>query len=104
MERALYLWFSNARANNIPVTDSILKEKAQKFSDDLGVVDFIYSNGWLQRFKNRHSIICHKISGESAGINPQLIRDGRQQAADIIKDYDLKDVFNVDETGLFYRM
>ena len=34
MERALYLWFSNARANNIPVTDSILKEKAQRFGGD----------------------------------------------------------------------
>ena len=90
MERALYLWFSNARANNIPVTDSILKEKAQRFGGDLGVADFSYSNGWLQSFKNRHSITCHKISGESVGIDPQLIRDGRQQAADVIKDYDLK--------------
>ena len=47
MERVLYLWFSNARANNIPVTDSILKEKAQRFGGDLGVADFSYSSGWL---------------------------------------------------------
>ena len=41
MERALYLWFSNAGANNIPVTDSILNEKAQRFGGDLGVAQLL---------------------------------------------------------------
>ena len=104
MEDALYMWFTNARAKNVPVTDDILKLKAKKFGDDLGVNDFKYSNGWLNRFKTRHGISCHVISGESAGINPDLIFDGRVKAREAMSNYDLKDIFNVDETGLFYRI
>ncbi|XP_061195739.1 tigger transposable element-derived protein 4-like [Saccostrea echinata] len=99
MEDALYMWFSNARAKNIPVTDDILKLKAKKFGDDLGVHDFKYSNGWLNRFKTDM-----ELSGESAGIHPDLIFDGRVKAREAMSNYDLKNIFNIDETGLFYRI
>lgn len=59
MEQCLNLWFANARAKNIPITDEILREKAKHFGNETGVTDFQYSNGWLQRFKSRHGIACH---------------------------------------------
>ncbi|XP_069101477.1 tigger transposable element-derived protein 4-like [Argopecten irradians] len=68
MESALFVWFTNARAQNIPVSDDILKTKAKRFGDELSIGDFQYSNGWLGRFKNRHGISSQVISGESAGI------------------------------------
>ena len=56
MEKALFLWFSQTRANNISVTDDILREKAKKFGEELGITDFKFSNGWLCRFKARHAV------------------------------------------------
>jgi hypothetical protein len=61
-------------------------------------------NGWLTRFKSRHSISCLSITGESAGIDKKLITDRRKDALEVMKNLDIKDIFNVDETGLFYRM
>ena len=55
----------------------------------------------LQRFKSRHSISSHITCGESTGIDKTLIDNGRQEAIRKIKDFDVKNIFNVDETGLF---
>ena len=33
MESALYLWFTNARAQNIIITNDILREKAKRFGN-----------------------------------------------------------------------
>jgi len=104
MESALFMWFTNARAQNIPVSDDILKTKAKRFGDEMGITEFQYSNGWLGRFKIRHNITSQVISGESAGIDAALINDGRKKAADAIKNFELHNVFNIDETGLFYRL
>ena len=104
MEQCLYLWFTNARSKNIPVTDEILKEKAKQFGNETGVTEFSYSNGWLQRFKSRHGISSHIISGESAGVDRGLIDTGRQEALRKMQNYSKRNIFNIDETGLFFRM
>ena len=103
MERVCY----NARANNILVTESILKEKAQRFGGDLGVADFIYQNGWLQCFKNRHGITYTKYWVKMWPSTLSLFEmvGNRLWTTSIdYKNHDLKDMFNVNETGLFYRM
>ena len=104
LEDALFMWFKNARAQNVILTDAILRVKAQQFGNDMGITNFTYSNGWLHRFKARHNISQHVLSGEGASVSPQVISDGREKAADVIKSYAPKDVFNMDETGLFFRM
>ena len=104
LEEALFLWFSDIRAKNAIVTDDILREKAKQFGVELNITDFSYSNGWLHRFKQRHGIANHVLSGESAGVDRQLISDGQERAVLAMRDYALKDIYNMDETGLFYRM
>jgi hypothetical protein len=93
---------ANARSKNVPLTDEILKEKAKHFGDETGVTDFKYSNGWLQRFKARHGISLHIISGESAGVDRALIDTGRKEAIRKMEAFAPKDVLNIDETGLFF--
>ncbi|XP_062572433.1 tigger transposable element-derived protein 6-like [Saccostrea cucullata] len=82
----------------------MLIEKGKQFGEELGISDFRYSTGWLTRFKERHGISSKIISGESAGIDVNLINDGRKKAIEVMKNYDLKDIYNIDETGLFYRL
>ena len=80
MEKALYEWIINARAKNVPLTDAIIREKAQFFGEKIDVRDFAYSNGWLHRFKSRFALKSTVIPGESAGVNPAIIDDGRATA------------------------
>ncbi|XP_030007197.1 tigger transposable element-derived protein 6-like [Sphaeramia orbicularis] len=104
MEKALFLWFSGARARNLPVTDDVLRAKGKELGEKLGVTDFAYSSGWLTRFKKRFVISNRVISGESAGIDPEAIDAGWRKAKTVIAKYKPEDVFNMDETGLYYRM
>ena len=36
VEKALYTWFTNARARDAPITTAILEEKARHFTGGLG--------------------------------------------------------------------
>ena len=104
LETVLQLWFATARSQNAVITDAVLREKAKQFGNELGITGFQYSNGWLQRFKTRYGISSKVMYGESAGVDPGVIAKGKEQAQRVIKDFALSDVYNLDETGLFFRM
>jgi len=45
------------------------------------------------------------MSGESVIVNPKTVMDWKsEELLKIINRYKLKDIFNVDETGLFYNL
>ena len=106
MEKALFLWFTSARAKNLPISKDVLRNKAKQFGRDLGVDEssFHYSQGWIQRFKTRYNISSQKLSCESAGVDPATVLDGTEKAREVIKNFARHNVFNMDETGLFYQM
>ena len=76
--------------------------KAKKFGEDLAVTFFQYSRGWLSRFKKRHGIRLFKSHGEAGSAQASVVQNGREQLRDELRNP--KDVYNMDETGLFYRL
>lgn len=83
----------------------MLKTKARReLGDRLGITDLAYSNGWLQRFKEHHGLSKRKFEGESASADLDVANTGRSSLQVLIKDYELCDIYNMDETGLFYRL
>ena len=44
-----------------------------------------------------------KVCGDSANVNLNVVSEFKSKLPEIVKDFDLKDIFNIDETGLFYR-
>ena len=55
-DKAVYTWFHNTRANNVPVSGVVLKEKVSKFAKSLHLDDLRASDGWLDGWKSRHSV------------------------------------------------
>ncbi|KAG0410877.1 hypothetical protein HPB47_012008 [Ixodes persulcatus] len=66
VEEALYRWFVDARAKAVPKSSQILLEKARNLGFVLKHDNFEPGSGWLQCFKDRHSITCKHIVGEAA--------------------------------------
>jgi len=66
VEKAVYKWFSTVRSNNIPVSQNILKQKAQEYHQQFvnagaGLpAKFEAANGWLRRFQERFGIVQRK--------------------------------------------
>ena len=104
IEEALVLWLKFARSRQVPVSGPLLQTKAQELASELGHPDFKCSSGWLSRFKERHGIVYKNVCGESADVSEESVQQWKDKLGSLLKDYDAKDVFNVDETGLFFRL
>ena len=103
LDKRLLAWHSDARAHNIPVSDSIMQEKARHIAAEIRYSDFKGSNGWLQRFKQRWGLSSRKLSGESASMDEAVVNSWKRGLPVLLSGYELKDIFNCDETGLFFR-
>ena len=105
MEKALFMWFSDKESRRVPISDEILREKAKCFGRELNLPnDFCYSRGWLEKFKKRYGIKMQVRHGEAGGVDTQRVEKGREHLREIVRHYHPSDVYNFDETGLFYRL
>jgi hypothetical protein len=103
LNELLFRWFKGACGKNIPLSGPVLQEKALDFAKDLNLDEFKASNGWLESWRSRYGIGFFKVCGESANVNLNVVSEFKSKLPEIVKDFDLKDIFNIDETGLFYR-
>lgn len=100
---AVLLFVKQVKSINLPLSGDMVKEKAMIFASKFGVNNFKASNGWLTKFKNRHNISLKKMCGESADVKDSDVEDWKINLKILIRDYDPKNIFNADETGLFYK-
>jgi hypothetical protein len=102
MESALVKWFraNQERAN---VSGELVRESATKILDRLypGHEPFEFSSGWLEAFKSRHGIRSYRRFGESGSVDMVALANTLR---DVLDQYAWKDIYNMDEIGLFYRM
>ena len=96
-------WFIEVRSKKLPVTGRLIQEKAILVSKELGKDDFSASNGWLESWKQRYNIKFSTLCGEGAEVDPTVISDWSQRLSSICEGYQPEDIFNADETGLYYR-
>ena len=104
LEDALFLWFSDMSSHHAAINDEMLIMKAKTLGEQLNITELFYSRGWLQRFKNRRGIKRKLYKGEAESADMSLIHTGRDKLQQIIKVYNPEDVFNLDESGLFFRL
>ncbi|XP_042144198.1 tigger transposable element-derived protein 4-like, partial [Ixodes scapularis] len=74
VEKALYAWFLDIRARNLPVSGPMLQQKAKDFAFLLDVQDFSGGSGWLQRFKERYDIVGKVVAGESRAVDNESVK------------------------------
>lgn len=86
------------------ISGSLLKEKTLELVSKVGLNDFKASNGWLQKFKERHQISYRNICGDAALVKQCIIIEWLSEIKDLIRGYDERNIFNRDETGLFFRV
>ena len=103
LDSLMWEWFTVARSKSIPVSGRMIQERATMYAAELGHTSFTGSNGWLDRWLKRHNVHLRSLTGEAADVDPAVIEDWGKRLQSICEGYEKKDIFNADETGLFYR-
>ena len=104
LDEAPFTWFKNVRSNNIPVNGIIIKEKALSLAKSLELTDFRASDGWLDKWKQRHNVTFKAVSGEGNAVTSEVTASWSETyLPTILSKYELKDIYSADEFGLFYQ-
>jgi hypothetical protein len=103
LEKALILWMRQMRTSRMNLTADLILKKAEKFAKDLGF-DFKPTNGYLKGLKQRNGILFAKQYGESVSVDNTIVENWSTKLKDDLKGYRPQDVYNLDETALFYRL
>nr|XP_032836090.1 tigger transposable element-derived protein 1-like [Petromyzon marinus] len=124
MESALALWISDSRKKNIPLDTNIIRTKAKKlyetFADSEEQDDaepgssksafhaepspFNASKGWFDKIQQRFGLKSVSLHGEAASANTAGAEAYVNKCKVIIEGgYKPDQVFNMDETGLFWK-
>ncbi|KAL4126215.1 hypothetical protein QTP88_010441 [Uroleucon formosanum] len=77
IDEKLYEWFVSVRSKNLPISGPIIQTEAIKLAEKMNVKDFKASN--------------------------ETVVEWKQKISRLIAGYEAKDVYNADETGLFFR-
>ena len=110
LDERMYTWFMKQRAGVIPINNQMLTEQARMFARDLGIpaTSFTAGNSWLYAWRIRWNISKSMKAHGKAGqvdVNDPVINKKVRAIRDEIERLQIlpEDVFNTDETGLFFR-
>ena len=105
LDEGVLIWLKQAREQNLPVGGDLIKEKILKLAELMHIPDFIVSEGWLDNFKKRNGITFKTVQGEAGAVDLQPLFKWQQQALQpLLRQFFTDDVFNLDETGFFWRL
>ena len=110
LEDMLLIWIQDLIHKKIPISTIIIREQAMIFFKHLHEKNptkevFSASKGWFEKFKSRFSLHNVKFSGESAAADRVAAEAFIPLLKEAIeaKGYLPAQIFNCDETGLFWK-
>ncbi|XP_044533500.1 tigger transposable element-derived protein 1-like [Gracilinanus agilis] len=113
VEKALNLWVEDMSRKRMPIDGNMLRQKALTLYEDFQKKDktkdeskpFTASRGWLHRFRNRFNLKNRKITRDTSTGDEEAAAMFMTDLKKVIEEggYHPKQVFNCDETGLFWK-
>ena len=92
-----------ARNNRMPVSKSLIEERAVMTAEMLGITVFKASNGWLERYLRRSSIQPpYKLRGKGNAILPPCHTSRMVEIRSTASQYEPCNIWNLNESGLFF--
>ena len=97
-------FIQSANATKVPINGPVIQVFAKETANEMNLNGFKASNGWLEKFLKRNSIKFSTISGESADVSQEVVDEWTSGLSALTEGFDPKDVFNFDESALFYKI
>ncbi|CAI5713874.1 unnamed protein product [Hyaloperonospora brassicae] len=108
VETALARWVIEYRVV-VNISGHLIYEKTVSFMKTLYPTvkdedELAFSIVWLQKFRNHHGIRMHRRFGEVKSVDVKALEERLPKMRAQLDQYNAADIYNMDETGLFYRM
>lgn len=105
LEEELYRWFILMREKKAEISGTVLTEKAKALAESMQISsETIFSKGWLQKFQRRHNIVYQRKHGEKNEADLEMAQSWtRNVLPDLLDEYLPSNVFNADETAMYFR-
>lgn len=112
MEESLYVWILQQRESNIIVTSDALRVKGELLFREIQKrgyyvgQNFVFSDGWRRRFRDRFGLHVKRVVGEKASADMAAYLKFKDILLMKIIEMDLKksQVYNADESALFIKL
>ena len=106
LEEAIMKWHRQHVGVGVPARGVEIKNAAIRLSRQMGIPNFIASDGWLFRFRTRYGLRDQNMSGESSSAHVDQVGPCREKLLKIIENEGLiyAQIYNFDETGLVWRV
>lgn len=105
VSQALEIWVSQAEHAGLVLTGDAIRAMWKRFADLFNIPDedrLHLSEGWLSCFKKRNGLGAIKRHGEAGAASSETVAAERKRVRAITDLYHPSNIFNMDETGLFY--
>ncbi len=108
LEDMLYIWIDSMRRAKLLVSPSLAIAKVKSIASSLSISEFDFKASWqwLSRFRARRGLQKMLLHGEGAKVNKNNLEllATLEELYEIITQYDLENVYNMDKTGLFFSV
>jgi hypothetical protein len=105
VDEMLELWVTKTQKDKVHLSGEILRQKWTQFADmcDIPADKRVkLSDGWLRGFKKHCGLRELKRHGEAGSADPAAVQAERVRVQKILEKYPLRNIFNMDETGLYW--
>ena len=101
VDETIFNCFLSMWSQNVPSSTAMIQEKALTTAKELHVKKFQATDGWLQRWK---WTTFKTVSGKSKSVTSEMFdRSWETSLPTLSSNYEVKDICNADEFGLFYK-
>ncbi|CAB5376228.1 unnamed protein product [Rhizophagus irregularis] len=104
LEEVMSIWVDQQISRNLTINGPIIQQKAVECANLLDITNFSASAEWLSNFKQRNNLHTYKKKGEAGSAPIDELPQMRAELREILQAYELKDIWNCDETALFWRL
>ena len=104
LDQAMFKWLLVVRSRDVAVSALAFKTKAIEFAEKMNVENLKASDGWLDRWKKQFNVSFKTVCGESDACTGEMVLPWEHTTlSTILSKYDLNQIYNAGEFGLFYR-
>ena len=103
LDQQVNSWIEVMRAQNIEISADDIIEKANNLIPKDSAMPQKLSSGWFRGFKDRFGLKRTKFHGEAKSVDNNITEDWKLHLKSILKSWEPGNVFNLDESALFYQ-